>query len=84
MNTTWYEYIKTVTNSHVYNPHSPAFKNLLNNLQNGQISEASMKIKFVYWFVFIFSLIGEMSQGTQIKLILNLPNGLQGLLKPYR
>jgi hypothetical protein len=27
---------------------------------------------------------GEMAQGTQIKVILNLPNGFQGLLKPYR
>lgn len=48
LNTTWFEYIKTVTNSHVYDPHSSEFKDLLNNLQNGQIFEASMKIKFVY------------------------------------
>ncbi|CAF0980116.1 unnamed protein product [Adineta steineri] len=67
LNTTWFKYIKTVTNSHVYNPNTPEFKHLLNHLQNGKISEAS-----------------EMSQGTQIKVILNLPNGFQGLLKPYR
>jgi len=52
LNTTWFEYIKTVTNSHVYDPHSSEFKDLLNNLQNGQIFEASMKIKFIYWFFF--------------------------------
>ncbi|CAF1335796.1 unnamed protein product [Rotaria sordida] len=26
----------------------------------------------------------EMSHGTQIKILLDLPNGFQGLLKPYR
>ncbi len=43
LNTLWFEYIKTVTNSHVYNPHSLIFKKLLNNLQNGAVFEASME-----------------------------------------
>jgi len=74
-----------VTNSHVYNPHSPQFKHVLNHLQNGKISEACMKLKFVYsFFYFMYFFAGEMAQGTQIKVILNLPNGFQGLLKPYR
>jgi hypothetical protein len=48
LNTLWFEYIKTVTNSHVYNPHSLVFKKLLNNLQNGAVFEASMgKIRFI-------------------------------------
>ncbi|CAF0803825.1 unnamed protein product [Adineta ricciae] len=67
LNTAWYQQMKTVTNSRVYNPNSVEFRSLLNHLQNGSISEAS-----------------ELSQGTQIKLILQLPDGLQALLKPYR
>ncbi len=85
LNTSWYEYIKTVTNFHVYNPHNPAFKRLLNDLQNGRISEASMELTLINWLGFyILFFIGEMSQGTQIKVLLDLPNGFQGLLKPYR
>jgi hypothetical protein len=88
LNTLWFEYIKTVTNSHLYNPHSSVFQRLLNNLQNGQISEASMIRRFIYCFLFLFDeiffCVGEMPQGTQIKIILDLSNGIQGLLKPYR
>ncbi|CAF3995897.1 unnamed protein product, partial [Rotaria magnacalcarata] len=67
LNTTWFQYIKTITNFHVYDPNSSELKNVLKHLQHGTISEAN-----------------EMSQGTQIKLLLELPNGFQGLLKPYR
>ncbi|CAF3573225.1 unnamed protein product [Rotaria sp. Silwood1] len=67
LNTTWFQYIKTVTNFHIYNPHSPEFKNLLKILRYGQIFEAN-----------------EMSQGTQIKVVLNLLSGFQAVLKPYR
>ena len=32
----------------------------------------------------ICSLLGEMSQGTQIKIVFDLPGGFEGLFKPYR
>lgn len=41
MNTSWYEYMKTVNNLRVYDPHSPIFKQLLKHLQNGEVIEAS-------------------------------------------
>ncbi|CAF2967910.1 unnamed protein product [Rotaria sp. Silwood2] len=67
LNTSWYKYMKTVTNLRVYDPHSPELKRLLNHLQNAEVIEAS-----------------EMSQGTQIKIILDLPDGFEALFKPYR
>ncbi|CAF2114926.1 unnamed protein product [Rotaria magnacalcarata] len=67
LNTSWYAYMKTVTNLRVYDPHSRELKHLLNHLQNGEVIEAS-----------------EMSQGTQIKVILDLPDGFEALFKPYR
>jgi hypothetical protein len=42
LNTTWYEYMKTVNNLRVYDPHNPEFQRLLNHLQNGEVIEASM------------------------------------------
>jgi hypothetical protein len=33
---------------------------------------------------YLISISGELSQGTQIKVVLNLPDGFEGLLKPYR
>ncbi len=41
LNTTWYEYMKTVNNLRVYDPHNSEFKRLLNHLQNGEVIEAS-------------------------------------------
>ncbi|CAF0921846.1 unnamed protein product [Adineta steineri] len=67
LNTTWYEFMKTVNNLRVYDPNSSEFKRLLNHLQNGEVIEAS-----------------EMSQGTQIKVIFDLPDGFEALFKPYR
>jgi hypothetical protein len=40
-----------VTNAHVYNPHSAVFKELLNNLQNGAVFEASMKARLVVFLL---------------------------------
>jgi hypothetical protein len=54
LNTTWFEYTKTVTNSHVYDAHSKEFRHLLDNLQNGPISEASMTIKFILLYLIFF------------------------------
>ncbi|CAF0807684.1 unnamed protein product [Rotaria sordida] len=67
LNTSWYKYMKTVTNLRVYDPHSSPFKRLLNHLQNAEVIEAN-----------------EMPQGTQIKIILDLPDSFRALLKPYR
>ncbi|CAF1122841.1 unnamed protein product [Rotaria sordida] len=67
LNTTWFQFMKTVTNLRVYNLYSSEYTNIFNYLQYGEITEAN-----------------EMSQGTQIKIILDLPNGFQGLLKPLR
>ncbi len=41
LNTSWYEYVKTVNNLRVYDPHTPIFKHLLNHLQKSEILEAS-------------------------------------------
>ena len=41
LNTTWFKYMKTVTNLRIYDPHSPEFKNLLKHLQFSEILEAS-------------------------------------------
>ncbi|CAF1322855.1 unnamed protein product [Rotaria sordida] len=67
LNTTWFQFMKTVNNLRVYDTHSSQFKNLFKYLQYGKITKAN-----------------EMSHGTQIKILLDLPNGFQGLLKPYR
>jgi len=67
LNTSWYQYMKTVTNLRVYDPHSSELKRVFNYLQNGEVIEAS-----------------EMSQGTQIKIVFDLPGGFEGLFKPYR
>ena len=38
---------------------------------------------FIRAFAYFF-LQGEMTQGTQIKVILDLPDGFEALFKPYR
>jgi hypothetical protein len=79
--------MKTVKNLHVYDPRSPEFKHLLNHLQNGEVIEASKINWIVYSCVLIYffsSILGEMSQGTQIKVIMDLPDGFEALFKPYR
>ena len=52
MNTSWYEYMKTVNNLRVYDPHSPIFKQLLNHLQNGEVIEASTGNDLEDWLCF--------------------------------
>ncbi|CAF0758817.1 unnamed protein product [Didymodactylos carnosus] len=67
LNTTWFEYLKTVTNLHLYNTDSQVLKHLLDQLLNNDVIQAN-----------------ELAQGTQIKLVLQLSDGIEGLLKPYR
>jgi hypothetical protein len=55
LNTTWYEYMKTVNNLRVYDPRSLELKRLLNNLQNGEIIEASKKINQISFSRLIYS-----------------------------
>ena len=78
--------MRTVTNSQVYNPKHSIYEKLLNNLQKGKILSASenRRNSSDLWFLIVLLFIGEMSQGTQIKIIIDLANGMQGLLKPYR
>ncbi len=85
LNTTWYEFMKTVNNLRVYDPRSPEFNRLLSHLQNSEVIEASKKdeISSSYLFPSCF-LLGEMSQGTQIKVIFDLPDSFEALFKPYR
>ena len=76
--------MKTVTNLRVYDPRSAEFKRLLNHLQNGEVIEASKINKSFFLFFNSLFRSGEMSQGTQIKVILDLPDGFEALFKPYR
>lgn len=41
LNTSWYEYMKTVNNLRVYDPNQPELKALLKHLQTSEIIDAS-------------------------------------------
>lgn len=77
--------MKMISSQRVYISQSPRLKQLFNHLQSSRITHSGksimMKVKNDELMTF---LQGEMSQGTQIKVVLDLTDGFQALMKPYR